>query len=41
MDSARKRRRNWIIVAVVAIGLPILAYVGLLLAIDLGLSGSY
>ncbi len=42
MDSGRaRRRRRWIIVGPVAIGLPILAYFGLMLAIDLGLSGEY
>ena len=38
---ARRRRRNWLVMALVAIGLPLLAYLGLTLAIGLGLSGSY
>ena len=42
MDGGRsKRRRNWIVVGLVAITLPILVYVGLMLAIAVGLSGSY
>ena len=38
---ARRRRRNWVVLMIVAIGVPILAYVGLMLAIAIGLSGSY
>jgi hypothetical protein len=42
MDGGRaKRRRNWIKLAVVTIAVPVLVYVGLMLAIGLGLSGSY
>jgi hypothetical protein len=40
-DSRTRRRRNWIILLLVVIALPILAYFGLMLAIGLGLSGSY
>jgi hypothetical protein len=42
MDSGRaKRRRSWIKVALVTIAVPVVMYVALMLAIGLGLSGSY
>jgi hypothetical protein len=42
MDGGRaRRRRSWIIVGLVAIGVPIVAWFGLMLAIGIGLSGSY
>jgi hypothetical protein len=36
-----RRRRNWIILGLVAIGIPALAYLGLMLAIGLGMSSGY
>jgi len=35
------RRRRWVKVALVAIGLPVLMFAGLMLWIGLSLSGSY
>jgi hypothetical protein len=37
----RVRRRNWLVLFLVAVSVPALAYLGLLLAIGLGLSGAY
>jgi hypothetical protein len=41
MDSRHARRRNWIVLVVAAIGLPVVAYLGLMLAIGLGMSSGY
>jgi predicted RND superfamily exporter protein len=41
MDSRHARRRNWIILVLVAIGLPVVAYLGLMLAIGIGMSSGY
>ena len=41
MDGHRGVRRSWLIVGLVAIGIPILAYVALMLAIGLGMSSGY
>ena len=37
----RVRRRNWLILLLVAVGVPVLAYMGWWLVIGLGLSGAY
>jgi hypothetical protein len=41
MDARRARRRNWIVLLLVVIGLPVVAYLGLMLAIGLGMSSGY
>jgi hypothetical protein len=40
-DPHVPRRRNWILIGLVAIGLPILLYLGVMLAIGLGLQSGY
>jgi cytochrome oxidase assembly protein ShyY1 len=42
MDDRRaRRRRNWIVLGLVAISVPVLAYLGLMLAIGLGMQSGY
>jgi hypothetical protein len=36
-----RRRRNWLRIVLVVLGLPVLMYLGLMLWIGLSLSGSY
>ena len=38
-DHRARRRRGWIVVGLVAFGVPIFLYLGLMLAIGLGWSG--